>query len=371
MVRRKSVTTLQLCWTILLVYSVSTVLTSEYKKAKKGDNVTLMCNAKKPLNWWNKNGEIIGRQKGRIQQNIYGNLIIKSVRLSDSGLYTCSSINGSVKHKSIELRISAAPSFVNVTRKVNVKKNEEVVLDCNAEGHPEPNVTMFMYKNGRIQKIANGTALNTRIPCKYCLVVFLCKAENIHGEDSVNITVDVVGKPEVNILERLVTGDTGQNVSINCATKSNPPVEYMKWLKNGKLIEPTNGKIISFKIIGIYEMLITLSFENLKEKDFGEYVCLAGNRYGNETQKVQLTSKLKKSQRKSKGKPCLSPLSASTELVISSGEIQKQTPKAKNKDANMSSVFNSSCKTFRAINLLSLFLCMSFFFSWSVILISQ
>lgn len=42
-------------------------------------------------------------------------------------------------------------------------------------------------------------------------------------------------------------------------------------------------------------------------------------------------AKLKKSQRKSKGKPCLSPLSASTELVISSGEIQKQTPKAKNK----------------------------------------
>lgn len=47
----------------------------------------------------------------------------------------------------------AAPSFVNVTRKVHVKKNEEVVLDCNAEGHPEPNVTMFMYKNGRIQSM--------------------------------------------------------------------------------------------------------------------------------------------------------------------------------------------------------------------------
>ncbi|CAE1169015.1 HMCN [Acanthosepion pharaonis] len=208
MVRRKSVTTLQLCWTILLVYSVPTVLTSEYKKAKKGDNVTLMCNAKKPLNWWNKKGDIIGRQKGRIQQNIYGNLIIKSVRLSDSGLYTCSNINGSVKHKSIELKISAAPSFFNVTSEVNVKKNEEVVLYCNAEGHPEPNVTMFMYENGRIQKIANGTTLNTRIPCKYCIVVFLCKAENSLGEDSVNITVNVVGKPEVKILESPVTGDT-------------------------------------------------------------------------------------------------------------------------------------------------------------------
>lgn len=65
----------------------------------------------KPLNWWNKKDEIIGRQKGRIQQNIYGNLIIKSVRLSDSGLYTCSSINGSVKHKSIELKISGNKIF--------------------------------------------------------------------------------------------------------------------------------------------------------------------------------------------------------------------------------------------------------------------
>ena len=63
----------------------------------------------------------------------------------------------------------------------------------------------------------------------------------------------------------------------------------MQWLKNGKLVEPTNRRKLDFKILSQHETLITLFIGNLKEKDFEEYECLAVNKYGRENQKVQIT----------------------------------------------------------------------------------
>ena len=73
----------------------------------------------KPLNWLNNDNEIIGRQIGRIQQNLYGNLVIKSVQLEDSGAYTCSNIDGTVAYKIIQLQILGKKTFtryLQVTR---------------------------------------------------------------------------------------------------------------------------------------------------------------------------------------------------------------------------------------------------------------
>lgn len=320
-----SVTTLILCYAVFFSCTVPTIcmVMIETITAEEGTSIVLRCNRKKPLNWFNKDNEIIGRQRGRIEQNVNGNLLFHLIQFSDKGVYTCSNIDGSVDYVSWRLTVVGAPNLVNISSVVDVENDKEAVVNCEAEGYPPPVITWFKYRGGQKHMVADGSTLNTRMTCKYCQVYFNCEAVNTFGKDSANITLNVVGKPEVNILEKSTSGVLGKNVTVHCSIKSNPPPQYMKWLKNGKLVEETKRKMIDFNMVSLNEMLISLSIKNLKKKDFGEYECLGVNAYGNETKKIQITLKSKKSSRKSNGKPLTSQLSASTELVISTEEKPK------------------------------------------------
>ncbi|VDP06732.1 unnamed protein product [Soboliphyme baturini] len=135
--------------------------------ANVGTSAVLECAANgypmPTIQWLKEDSPFLFDEK-RMTRFGQASIIINRVRLEDAGVYTCQASNSedTVECRST-LEVQVPPSIVVPPKNVTSTEANDVYLECNSSGIPQPSISW--YKNGELLK-----------PSEYFVVsVFLCK----------------------------------------------------------------------------------------------------------------------------------------------------------------------------------------------------
>ncbi|XP_076389609.1 protein turtle isoform X5 [Megachile rotundata] len=212
-------------------------------------------------------------------------LRISNIKDEDIGDYTCIARNGEgqISHTA---RVMIAGGAVITGRPQNQTKQEgeKVQFSCEAKALPG-NVTVRWFREGA--PVTEVSDLNTRVSIKAdgSLVInpvsaddsgqYLCEVTNGIGDPqsasaylNVEYSAKVTFTPSIQYLPFRSAG------VVQCYIKANPPLQYVTWSKDKRLLEPYQTKEIVVMNNG------SLLFTRVNEKHQGVYTCTPYNAQG-------------------------------------------------------------------------------------------
>ncbi|XP_076850382.1 contactin-5 isoform X2 [Brachyhypopomus gauderio] len=230
----------------------------------------------RPTYRWLRNGEPLTPQTRVGVLN--GELLIRKVQPTDSGMYQCIAENkyGSV-YSSAELRILAsAPVFSASPVTIIATVGKEVSLECRPRASPKPRVT---WKKGdrrvqasrRISVLKNNT-LRISNSSRADEGNYVCRAENQFGSAELTTVLLVKDAMRVELIPRRVEVTVGESVVLSCKASHDPSLDVsFQWLLNS---QPLNAQQDG----GHFEYIQTAStadlmIRNILLKHAGKYGC--------------------------------------------------------------------------------------------------
>ncbi|XP_054264102.1 protein turtle isoform X2 [Macrosteles quadrilineatus] len=212
-------------------------------------------------------------------------LRIANIRHEDIGDYTCIARNGEgqISHTARVIIAGGAVIMVPPTNQTR-QEGEKVQFSCEAKALPG-NVTVRWTRDGTaVKEIA---ALETRVTIRRdgSLVInpvsaddsgqYQCEVTNGIGEPqsasaylSVEYPAKVTFTPTIQYLPFRLAG------VVQCYIKSNPPLQYVTWTKDKRLLEPYQTKDIVIMNNG------SLLFTRVNQNHQGRYTCTPYNAHG-------------------------------------------------------------------------------------------
>ena len=204
---------------------------------------------------------------------------------SDTGLYTCVSENeAGLAEKFWTVEIYVEPELIWTPPELTSPlKGEQVSLECDATGNPEPVITWFKDDEvidaelDRVHVSPTGSLTIQNI-VDSDNGVYECKALNLAGEKSFKTTLEVNYAPKISIGSQKITSLINERVQLECDV-SGYPTPSVAWTKNGHpLNEPDwlseDGHVLTLAAVTI--------------DDNGVYACEARNKHGFETREIEL-----------------------------------------------------------------------------------
>ncbi|XP_024943849.1 protein turtle [Cephus cinctus] len=212
-------------------------------------------------------------------------LRLSTIKNEDIGDYTCIARNGEgqISHTARVIVAGGAVIMVPPTNQTKLE-GEKVQFSCEAKALPG-NVTVRWFREGA--PINEVSALNTRVSIRMdgSLVInpvraddsgqYLCEVTNGIGEPqsasaylNVEYPAKVTFTPTVQYLPFRLGG------VVQCYIKANPPLQYVTWTKDKRLLEPYQTKDIVIMNNG------SLLFTRVNENHQGRYTCTPYNAQG-------------------------------------------------------------------------------------------
>ncbi|CAB1325158.1 unnamed protein product [Coregonus sp. 'balchen'] len=242
--------------------------------------------------WLSPSNDVITSSSTKYQILDDGTLVIKKVTLADQGKYACvarSSAGDDIKN--MKIQVEPREPHINEqggrsSMKVLAVSYQTTLLDCRAEGKPEPRVSWATpyglslptpYLGGRFQVHKNGS-LELRGVRKTDEGQYVCLAKNYLGEASLAIELEVSSiaeKPSFAMpnIEILPIKQDGSDVTLECPARGKPNPEFVWILPNGTALTP-GTRLQRFTH---YRGNGTLRITQLVTADKGVYRCLAKN----------------------------------------------------------------------------------------------
>uniref|UniRef100_A0A8C1S1N3 Ig-like domain-containing protein n=1 Tax=Cyprinus carpio TaxID=7962 RepID=A0A8C1S1N3_CYPCA len=242
--------------------------------------------------WISPRNKIIPSSSVKYQILNDGTLIIKKLTLADQGKYACVAWNPAGDNiKNVNLLVEVKGPQIKghsgrTENKILAVYYQTLLLDCKAEGMPEPQITWTTpygmslptpYLGGRFQVHRNGT-LELRGIRKTDEGRFLCIAKNYLGEASLAVDLEVASldeKPSFPVpkTEVLSLEADGDDISLECRATGKPKPEFLWILPNGTAMSPGMKLQWFFHYLGNG----TLHIMQTGVIDKGVYQCLAKN----------------------------------------------------------------------------------------------
>ncbi|KAJ2942621.1 hypothetical protein O0L34_g2088 [Tuta absoluta] len=212
-------------------------------------------------------------------------LRISNIRHEDIGDYTCIARNGEgqVSHTARVIIAGGAVITMPPTNQTKLE-GEKVQFSCEAKALPG-NVTVKWFREGA--PVAEVAALETRVTIRRdgALVInpvaaddsgqYLCEVSNGIGAPqsasaylNVEYPAKVTFTPTVQYLPFRLAG------VVQCYIKANPPLQYVTWTKDKRLLEPYQTKDIVIMNNG------SLLFTRVNQNHQGRYTCTPYNAQG-------------------------------------------------------------------------------------------
>ncbi|XP_015437593.1 PREDICTED: protein turtle [Dufourea novaeangliae] len=212
-------------------------------------------------------------------------LRIATIKNDDIGDYTCIARNGEgqISHTARVIIAGGAVITVPPTNQTKLE-GEKVQFSCEAKALPG-NVTVRWFREGA--PVTEVSALDTRVSIKVdgSLVInpvsaddsgqYLCEVTNGIGDPqsasaylNVEYPAKVTFTPTVQYLPFRLAG------VVQCYIKANPPLQYVTWTKDKRLLEPYQTKDIVVMNNG------SLLFTRVNENHQGRYTCTPYNAQG-------------------------------------------------------------------------------------------
>lgn len=217
-------------------------------------------------------------------------LHIGIAKSGDAGKYKCSvAVRGEQPSLNHEVRIRAPPSVdVSTPSLLEVKKGDDVTLNCRASGKPAPVVKWA--RVGKLMpdgssEIQSDVVTFSNVNRKHA-GTYRCTADNGHGrEASKTVEVAVEYRPEIEVTEMFVHSQVGEDsVELVCSVHAHPR-PAVAWVRRGQG-ELTNSGRVKLENIGSRH---TLTIAQVRAEDFGEYECRATNSLGSQQAVIELS----------------------------------------------------------------------------------
>jgi len=230
-------------------------------------------------------------ERATVTENSQGSTLhIGIAKSEDAGRYKCSvAVRGEQPALKHEVRIRAPPSVdVSTPSLLEVKKGDDVTLNCRASGKPAPVVKWArvgkLMPDGASEvesEVVTFTNVNRRHAGTY-----RCTADNGHGRGaSKTVEVAVEYKPEIEVTEMFVHSQAGEDkVELVCSVHAHPRPTVV-WVKEGET-ELSSGGRVKYDNIGSRH---TLTISRVRTEDFGEYYCRASNSLGSQQAVIELS----------------------------------------------------------------------------------
>uniref|UniRef100_A0A336LVW2 CSON002677 protein n=1 Tax=Culicoides sonorensis TaxID=179676 RepID=A0A336LVW2_CULSO len=253
-----------------------------------GDSIILNCQADgtpTPEILWYKDAKAVEPSSTVGIFNDGTELRISTIRNDDIGDYTCIARNGEgqVSHTARVIIAGGAVIMVPPTNQTKLE-GEKAQFTCEAKAMPG-NVTVRWFREGTAVK--EVTSLEARITIRKdgSLIInpvsaddtgmYTCEVSNGIGDPqsaaaylNIEYPAKVTFTPTVQYLPFRLAG------VVQCYIKSNPPLQYVTWTKDKKLLEPYQAKDIVIMNNG------SLLFTRVNENHQGRYTCTPYNAQG-------------------------------------------------------------------------------------------
>ncbi|XP_028269954.1 hemicentin-1 isoform X2 [Parambassis ranga] len=255
--------------------------------ANEGVAITMSCEASgvpKPDVVWSKGRQPLLRDHSSLQPDSNGYLHIPHPTADDAGIYMCTATSPvGYASREIQLSVNTMPKIMGVsghdnTVKMAAEVGAEVVLPCEAQGSPSPQVTWR--RNGH--PIPPVTAGFTVLPSGSLKItdvrlidskLYTCTAENPAGNVSLSYNLHIQAKPRIQPAPSLLKALLGQTVTLPCVVQGEPSPE-VSWFHNR---QPVGVKNVT-----------PLKIHRVSQTDQGIYQCVASNSAGQDTLEIKL-----------------------------------------------------------------------------------
>ncbi|CAD5230519.1 unnamed protein product [Bursaphelenchus okinawaensis] len=268
-----------------------------------GDSVSLNCPIKDPsftgnISWLYELKPIDSTSSKFTVLHNGRKLIVHDASLQDQGTYTCVVKNLAGENRAdytLDIMVPPSIEMLERDRRRTVVENGTLVLECAANGNPEP--VIRWYRDG--QKLEHsslalvipgakfaGTSLRLEnIKADSGSGRYTCEAENAAGIVDEDIMVEVMTKPTIQRLNAPadLDGELGGRVEIHCPVQGTP-TPYIQWLRDGT---PLNAAPHASQVYVSHNQQ-RLNFVNFQRDHAATYTCVAKNAAGNDTRDFRL-----------------------------------------------------------------------------------
>ncbi|OQV13351.1 Lachesin [Hypsibius exemplaris] len=221
-------------------------------------------------------------------------LQIQDLQESDEGKYQCQvQVTSTNKVTAeVELAIRRPPVISDdSTRDLIVGRGEDVSLFCNASGNPHPKVSWRRQGNAILPTggaISHGTDLKILDIQKEHRGTYICTADNAVGNgDRRAINVRVEFSPLIRVPRDRVGQALFYDRELECVVDAFPAPQ-VEWIFDGRKIVTDQHYEVSAFSVANEATEMKLRIKNIQKKQFGTYQCIASNKLGSATGKVEL-----------------------------------------------------------------------------------
>ncbi|KAG5679338.1 hypothetical protein PVAND_008910 [Polypedilum vanderplanki] len=221
-------------------------------------------------------------------------VLIKDVQSSDAGEYQCEVVLSTNNKLTAITRLSVLQPPVitdNTTTAIVTTEGESVQMECFAHGNPMPNIIWRRENNALLPtggNTYNGNILKIHSVHKEDRGTYYCFADNGVGKgDRRNINLEIEFSPVITTPRKRVGQALNHDQDLECHVEAYPPPQ-IRWTKDSNILSNTrNYKISNFNTADEFTDS-TLRVSGIKSHQFGEYICTAVNKLGQDEASVEL-----------------------------------------------------------------------------------
>ncbi|XP_078055024.1 neural cell adhesion molecule 1-like isoform X8 [Mustelus asterias] len=269
---------------------------------KVGDDAVVICDSVSSppptITWKHRGRDVVLKKDVRFTMLPNNYLQIRNIRKTDEGTYRCEgriAARGEIKFKDIKVIVNVPPSIRarEMTVNATAHSGQSVILACDADGFPEPEVTwmrddvVIEADGDKYMMNADGSELTISKIGKMDDGDYICIAQNKAGDAELEITLRVFVKPEITFVENKTAVELEEQIKLTCEAKGDPTptIVWMKGTHTYKDGEQTmDGRI---EVHG-NARVSSLTLKDIQHTDSGEYICKAKNSIGQDSESMYL-----------------------------------------------------------------------------------
>ncbi|KAM4703586.1 neural cell adhesion molecule 1 isoform 2-T2 [Rhinophrynus dorsalis] len=265
---------------------------------KEGEDAAIVCDVSSsvpPLVIWKHKGRDVTFKKDlrfEVLSNHY--LQIRGIKKTDEGTYRCEGrilARGEINYKDIQVVVNVPPTVRARQVTVNSTANlgESVVLGCDADGFPEPEISwtkrgeLIEEEDDKFSFNEDNTEMTIHRVEKDDEDEYSCIAENKAGESDATIRLKVYAKPKITYVENKTAVELDNEITLTCEA-SGDPLPSITWRSPTRNISKEEKTLDGHIVVKGHIRMSSLTLKDIQYTDAGEYFCIASNTIGQDTQ---------------------------------------------------------------------------------------
>ncbi|XP_053126186.1 neural cell adhesion molecule 1 isoform X6 [Hemicordylus capensis] len=271
---------------------------------KEGEDAVIVCDVVSSLPptimWKHMGRDVVLKKDVRFVVLSNNYLQIRGIKKTDEGMYRCEGrilARGEVDFRDIRVIVNVPPTVRSRQGTLNATANlsQSVTLVCDADGFPEPIISWT--KDGESiergedeEKYGfsyDGSELTIRKVEKNDEAEYVCIAENKAGEHDATIHLKVFAKPKITYVENNTAMELDDHITLTCEA-SGDPIPSITWRTSTRNISNEEKTLDGRIVVRSHARVSSLTLKDVQYTDAGEYVCIASNTIGQDSQAMYL-----------------------------------------------------------------------------------